>query len=87
MTQPELLPALDLIVFNEDNPHAVYFQLLDLKQYLNRLSTEHGDPDEDLLNQAMSRLRAFDLSSFEDRTSHSAAIAIPVLNWPVCSMK
>ena len=65
MTQPELLPALDLIVFNEDNPHAVYFQLLDLKQYLNRLSTEHGDPDEDLLNQAMSRLRAFDLSSFE----------------------
>lgn len=64
MNQPELLPALDLIVFNEDNPHAVYFQLLDLKQYLDRLCSEPGEPD-DLLNLALSRLRAFDLSRFE----------------------
>ncbi|MBK8402385.1 circularly permuted type 2 ATP-grasp protein [Propionivibrio sp.] len=65
MTQPELLPALDLIVFNADNPHAVYFQLLDLKQYLGRLSAEQGDAEDEQLDLTINRLQAFDLSRFE----------------------
>ena len=65
MTQPELLPTLDLVVFNETNPHGVCFQLQDLMQYLDGLTSELGDPNDDSLRMAYVRLQSFDLSRFE----------------------
>jgi uncharacterized circularly permuted ATP-grasp superfamily protein/uncharacterized alpha-E superfamily protein len=40
MTQPELMPALDLIVFDEANPHAIAFQVQNLIRYLGRLAAD-----------------------------------------------
>jgi uncharacterized circularly permuted ATP-grasp superfamily protein/uncharacterized alpha-E superfamily protein len=63
MAQPELLPAIDLIVFDEANPHAVIFQVQDLVRYLG--SMKHGPgrlPGEavDGVRLALTRLRTFD---------------------------
>jgi len=77
MAQPELLPALDLIVFDGDNPHGVLFQLQNLVRYIARLARElgnSGDGDDDggdkvandhLLRPVLARLQAFDLARFE----------------------
>lgn len=80
MTQPELMPALDLIVFDEANPHAVAFQAQNLIRYLGRLVAEPGadseagrdksdDQPEDQpiypLRKLLIRLQAFDLARFE----------------------
>ena len=66
MDQPELLPTLDLIVFDEANPHAVMFQLRNLIRYLSSLSEELGEPDDDVLRRASERLVSFDLARFEN---------------------
>ncbi len=66
MAQPELLPALDLIVFDNANPHAVVFQLQNLVRYLRRLSRELGDPHDDSLQPALARLLSFDLGRLEN---------------------
>jgi uncharacterized alpha-E superfamily protein len=65
MAQPELLPALDLIVFDDANPHAVFFQLSTLERYLTRLPKELGEPRDDAWQQATAHLQAFDLASLE----------------------
>jgi uncharacterized circularly permuted ATP-grasp superfamily protein/uncharacterized alpha-E superfamily protein len=71
MAQPELLPALDLIVFDEANPHAVVFQVHNLIRYLARLERElgslPGNAGDDGLHAGLRRLRAFDLQCFESR--------------------
>lgn len=66
MAQPELLPALDLIVFDNANPHGVVFQLHNLVRYVGRLSRELGVPHDDSLSLALDRLQAFDLACFEN---------------------
>jgi uncharacterized circularly permuted ATP-grasp superfamily protein/uncharacterized alpha-E superfamily protein len=65
MAQPELLPTLDLIVFDNANPHGVVFQLHNLVRYLGRLSRDLGAPDDDALSASLARLRTFDLGRFE----------------------
>jgi len=68
MAQPELLPALDLIVFDGDNPHGVIFQLHNLVRYIARLARELGETDEaseHSLSPVLARLKAFDLVRFE----------------------
>ena len=66
MAQPELLPTLDLIVFDNANPHGVIFQLHNLVRYLGRLSRELGVPHDDSLHPALARLQSFDLARFEN---------------------
>ncbi len=66
MPQPELLPTLDLIVFDQANPHAVGFQLQALLRYLGSLARELGDPFDDSLSPAFVRLQSFDLGRFEN---------------------
>jgi uncharacterized alpha-E superfamily protein len=66
MAQPELLPALDLIVFDDANPHAVIFQLQNLERYLGRLSRELKDSRDDALHLASARLHSFDLGRLEN---------------------
>jgi len=72
MAQPELLPALDLIVFDGDNPHAVIFQLQNLVRYIARLGRELGNSGDDndaaydrLLRPVLAQLQSFDLARFE----------------------
>ncbi|MBA3996672.1 MAG: molybdopterin oxidoreductase [Candidatus Accumulibacter sp.] len=81
MAQPELLPALDLIVFDDGNPHAVTFQMHILLRYLGSLSGEAGTfaegaqsgehreptelPRDEPLAALLERLQAFDLARFE----------------------
>ena len=75
MAQPELLPAVDLIVFDDANPHAVMFQLHNLVRYLGRLERElgrlPGDAGDDALRASYARLRAFDLRCLEQRESEA----------------
>ncbi len=62
---PELLPVIDLLVFDDSNPHGVLFQASVLTRYLERMSRElGGDFEGDLVN-AFERLRAFDLEKLE----------------------
>jgi uncharacterized alpha-E superfamily protein len=74
MAQPELLPALDLIVFDGDNPHAVIFQLRNLVRYVARLARELGEDGEvndHVLRPVLARLQSFDLVRFEAPTWHA----------------
>ena len=66
MAQPELLPTLDLIVFDSANPHAVVFQLQNLTRYLRRLALELGDQYDTSLQAAFTQLKTFDLARFEN---------------------
>ncbi|MDR2789323.1 MAG: circularly permuted type 2 ATP-grasp protein [Candidatus Accumulibacter sp.] len=63
MAQPELPPTIDLIVFDEANPHAVIFQVYNLIRYVARLERGlegiPGDAD-DGLRAALTRLRTFE---------------------------
>jgi uncharacterized circularly permuted ATP-grasp superfamily protein/uncharacterized alpha-E superfamily protein len=63
--QPELLPVLDLLVFDDSNPHGVIFQGSVLIRYLDRMVRELGAVREDRVSEALDRLRRFDLSRFE----------------------
>ncbi|MDR1710186.1 MAG: circularly permuted type 2 ATP-grasp protein [Candidatus Accumulibacter sp.] len=64
MAPPEPLPALDLIVFDEANPHAIIFQMQNLIHYLGELERDlggaPGEKAEAGLCAALARLRAFD---------------------------
>lgn len=57
---PELLPVLDLIVFDDDNPHAVVFQLETLSRYLARMEQEIGDVPDNSVASALLALRQYD---------------------------
>ena len=62
---PELLPVLDLLVFDDSNPHGVLFQAGVLARYLDRMARELNESGESLLPQALARLQAFDLERLE----------------------
>ncbi len=62
---PELLPVVDLLVFDDSNPHGVLFQANVLMRYLDRMTRElEADFDGDLAG-VVERLRAFDLGKLE----------------------
>ncbi len=63
--QPELLPVIDLIVFDDSNPHGVIFQAGVLARYLERMSRELGASFDGKLAEALERLRSFDLEKLE----------------------
>lgn len=63
--QAELLPVIDLLVFDDSNPHGVTFQTNVLSRYLERMASELGADYDLRLSQAVERLRAFDLVKLE----------------------
>ncbi len=79
MIQPQLLPALDLIVFDDGNPHSVAFQLQFLVRYLDNLARLLGGPRDEALPQALTRLQAFDLGSFEGQSFSECSACNPCL--------
>lgn len=63
--QAELLPVIDLLVFDDSNPHGVVFQTNVLSRYLDRMASELGADYDLRLSQTVERLRAFDLAKLE----------------------
>ncbi|PKO85212.1 MAG: molybdopterin oxidoreductase, partial [Betaproteobacteria bacterium HGW-Betaproteobacteria-12] len=62
---PEMLPVLDLLVFDDSNPHGVIFQAGVLARYLERMARELGDSFDGSFDEALAGLRAFDLETLE----------------------
>lgn len=62
---PELLPVLDLLLFEESNPHGVMFQLSVLTRYFERMRRELGGVDDACLLAAVDRLQGFNLERLE----------------------
>lgn len=63
---PEMLPVLDLLVFDDSNPHGVIFQAGVLARYLDRMARELEEYSDSTLPEVLERLRAFDLARLED---------------------
>lgn len=69
MTSPQILPTLDLLVFDEANPHSVAFQLMILIRYLDNQARLLGGPGDQTLRTLLARLSAFELQRFERTAS------------------
>ena len=63
--QPELLPVVDLLIFDASNPHGVMFQVGVLNRYLERMARELDWTYDSRLKEATEALLAFDLEQFE----------------------
>lgn len=66
MAVPHLIPVLDLLLLDEQNPHAVLFQLKLVQRSLRRLNDEFDAPRDNSLAVLAQRLATFDLGSLEN---------------------
>jgi uncharacterized circularly permuted ATP-grasp superfamily protein/uncharacterized alpha-E superfamily protein len=62
----QLIPVLDLLLLDEQNPHAVLFQLKLVTRTLKRLNDDFAAPREAGLPQLVERLARFDLGCLEN---------------------
>src|SRR3546814_20960340 len=62
----QLIPVLDLLLLDEQNPHAVLFQLKLVARTLKRLNDDFGAPRETALPELVARLSCFDLRCLEN---------------------
>ncbi|WP_339478389.1 circularly permuted type 2 ATP-grasp protein [Pseudomonas sp. RL_5y_Pfl2_73] len=62
----QLVPVLDLLLLDEQNPHAVLFQLKLVARTLKRLNDDFGAPKETALPELVTRLSRFDLRCLEN---------------------
>jgi uncharacterized circularly permuted ATP-grasp superfamily protein/uncharacterized alpha-E superfamily protein len=62
----QLIPVLDLLLLDEQNPHAVLFQLKLVTRTLKRLNDDFAAPRESGLPQLVERLARFDLGCLEN---------------------
>jgi uncharacterized alpha-E superfamily protein len=74
---PELLPVLDLLVFDDSNPHGVVFQGAVLARYLDRMAREFGEASDGAVARALSALRAFDLGRLEHLQFSQCRVCAP----------
>jgi len=63
---PQLIPVLDLLLLDEQNPHAVLFQLKLVSRSLNRLNEDFGASRDTSLTSLIRSLAVFDLGSLEN---------------------
>lgn len=73
---PGLTPALDIVVFDADNPHSLAFQAGELQRYLERLGIEQGELPDRELRDALDALRAFDLSTLAGADAGAARLEL-----------
>ncbi|WP_296259050.1 MULTISPECIES: circularly permuted type 2 ATP-grasp protein [unclassified Pseudomonas] len=66
LAMPQVIPVLDLLLLNEQNPHAVLFQLKLVTRSVKRLNDDFGVPQEASLAKLTQRLAAFDLGCLEN---------------------
>ena len=62
----QLIPVLDLLLLDEQNPHAVLFQLKLVSRSLKRLNDDFAAPRELALPILVERLAGFDLGCLEN---------------------
>jgi len=62
----QLIPVLDLLLLDEQNPHAVLFQLKLVTRTLKRLNDDFSAPRETTLPELVARLSRFDLRCLEN---------------------
>jgi uncharacterized circularly permuted ATP-grasp superfamily protein/uncharacterized alpha-E superfamily protein len=74
MAVPHLIPVLDLLLLDEQNPHAVLFQLKLVQRSVRRLNEEFGAPRDNSLALLSQRLSGFDLASLESPLFGDASI-------------
>ncbi|MNH19502.1 hypothetical protein D3C79_792420 [compost metagenome] len=70
----QLIPVLDLLLLDEQNPHAVLFQLKLLVRAYRRLCAEFAGSVDPGLALLAEQLKHFDLRSLEDSLFGSASI-------------
>jgi uncharacterized alpha-E superfamily protein len=70
----QLIPVLDLLLLDEQNPHAVLFQLKLVARTLKRLNDDFGVPRETGLAQLVERLARFDLGCLENSLFGEASV-------------
>jgi uncharacterized alpha-E superfamily protein len=70
----QLIPVLDLLLLDEQNPHAVLFQLKLVTRTLKRLNDDFGAPRETGLLQLVERLAHFDLGCLENSLFGEASV-------------
>lgn len=63
---PELLPVLDLLVFDNSNPHGVVFQAEVVARYLERMARELAEDSGSRLPEVLGRLRTINLGALEE---------------------
>ncbi len=74
--EPELLPVVHLVVFDETNPHAVAFQLQELATMLDRIVSELGGKQaSSFLRPVAEALEAADLRGFELESGEALEVA------------
>jgi uncharacterized circularly permuted ATP-grasp superfamily protein/uncharacterized alpha-E superfamily protein len=71
---PQLIPVLDLLLLDEQNPHAVLFQLKLVTRTLKRLNDDFGVPREVGLPKLVARLANFDLGCLENPLFGEASV-------------
>ena len=74
----QLIPVLDLLLLDEQNPHAVLFQLKLVTRTLKRLCDDFGVPREAGLPQLVERLARFDLGCLENPLFGAASVRAAV---------
>ncbi|WP_397450173.1 circularly permuted type 2 ATP-grasp protein [Pseudomonas sp. NA-150] len=66
LAMPQLIPVLDLLLLDEQNPHAVLFQLKLVSRSVRQLNLDFGAPTDTTLPMLIQRLSIFDLGSLEN---------------------
>jgi uncharacterized circularly permuted ATP-grasp superfamily protein/uncharacterized alpha-E superfamily protein len=74
LAAPQLIPVLDLLLLDEQNPHAVLFQLRVLLRSLTRLADDFDVPPDKRLAGLEAKLSAFKLASLESTLFGMAGI-------------
>lgn len=74
LASAQLIPVLDLLLLDEQNPHAVLFQLRTLLRSLERLGERFELPAERRLQHLEQQLARFSLSSLENPLFGSSGV-------------
>ena len=74
LASAQLIPVLDLLLLDEQNPHAVLFQVRTLLRSLARLAERFELPGEHRLQQLEGQLARFSLASLENPLFGQASV-------------
>ena len=70
----QLIPVFDLLLLDEENPHAVLFQLKLVTRTVKRLNDDFGAAREAVLPALVERLARFDLGCLEHSLFGDASV-------------
>ncbi|MDQ3201402.1 MAG: circularly permuted type 2 ATP-grasp protein [Pseudomonadota bacterium] len=74
----QMIPVLDLLLLDEQNPHAVLFQLKLVTRTLKRLNDDFAAPRETVLPVLLERLARFDLGCLGNSLFGAASVNVAV---------